>query len=420
MQLFPKNWCWIVFLFIRSVSLHATTGVPDTAFFTLRDTFCSYQAILVGGEIFSPDRPSGQVVLAAAAVDGSDSVITVQLVFLQRPETTIAQNLCAGDTLYVNGTAYHDHFYLGEEIVPGGAANGCDSLIHVALTFLPVQSTYNATICEGDTIYINNHAYHAFNRSGEEIIENGASAGCDSIIQVSLEVLVPPFSEMKDTLCPGEFLTINGNRYDENNRAGFEILEGAAASGCDSLVTIALAFRQIYFQAGDDQTIAKGDIVCIEPDYGFTPVAVSWSPAPPCDDPQCPTFCFQPLQSIFFQVSATDSYGCVLTDDIGVNVNTNNKTYAPTVFSPDAPWPNNRFFLSADRGTARIVRMFVADRWGEVMYDKSDFLPDLPDEGWDGMFRGQIAPVATYMFYAEMERIDGTTYIKSGTVTLVR
>jgi gliding motility-associated-like protein len=110
----------------------------------------------------------------------------------------------------------------------------------------------------------------------------------------------------------------------------------------------------------------------------------------------------------------------VLSDDISVFVNTDNKTYAPTVFSPDAEWPNNRFFLSADRGTARIVRMFVADRWGEVMYDKSDFLPDLPDEGWDGMFRGKIAPVATYMFYAEMERIDGTTYVKSGTVTLIR
>ncbi len=421
MRLFLPITC-IIFLFqlASSAPLQAEVCAQDTVFFNLRDTFCTYQAILVGGELFSPDRPNGQVFLPGAAANGSDSLIIIQLTFLQRPETTLSQTLCSGDTLYVNGTPYHAQFYLGEETVQGGAANGCDSLIHVSLNFLPVYSTYQATICEGDTIYINNNAYHALHPSGEEVIMHTGSGGCDSIIQVNLEVLTPPFSNLVDTLCPGEILIINGHTYDENNRAGFEILDGAAASGCDSLVTISLAFRQIFFHAGDDQTIAKGDIVCIEPDYGFTPLNVEWSPAPPCDDPHCPFFCFQPLQTIAFQVSATDPYGCVLTDDIGVFVNTDNKTYAPTIFSPEAPWPNNRFFLSADRGTARIVRMFVADRWGELMFDKSDFLPDQPDEGWDGYFRGKIAPVATYMFYAEMERIDGTTYVKAGSVTLIR
>lgn len=414
----PKSWFFL--LLFSPCILPAMTMAPDTAFFQLQETFCTYQIIVVGPEVFGPDRPSGQVVFPGGASDGSDSIVTVQLTFLQRPETTVSQNLCQGDTLYINGTAYHDHFYLGEEVVTGGAANGCDSLIHVALTFFPVYTTFQSTICEGDTIYINNNAYHALHPSGEELIQHGGSGGCDSIVQVDLEVLISPFTNLIDTLCPEEFRMINGRRYDVNNRAGFEILEGAAASGCDSLVTINFAFRQLYFRAGEDQTIAKGDIVCLETVLGFPPVAMNWTPAPPCDEPVCTTFCFQPLESIGFQISAVDAYGCILTDDVLITVNTDNKTYAPTAFSPDAEYPNNRFFLSADRGTARIVRMFVADRWGEVMYDKSDFLPDDPEQGWDGYFRGKIAPVATYMFYAEMERIDETTYVKSGTVTLIR
>lgn len=414
----PKNRV-ILLLFFPCV-VHAATMAPDTAFYQLRDTFCTYQTIFVGGEVFHPDRPSGTVVFPGGAVDGSDSIVTVQLTFLERPETTISQSLCQGDTLYVNGTAYHQHFYLGEEVVEGGAANGCDSLIHVALTFFPVYTTFHSTICEGDTIYINNHPYHAFHSSGEETIVHGGSGGCDSIVQVQLEVITPPFSHLVDTLCPEEFRMINGTRYDANNRAGFEILEAAAASGCDSLVTINFEFRQLYFQAGEDKTIAKGDIVCLETILGFEPADMIWTPTPPCDVPVCTSFCFQPLESISFQVSAVDAYGCILTDDISVNVNLDNKTYAPTAFSPDAQYPNNRFFLSADRGTARIVRLFIADRWGEVMYDRSDFLPDDPQQGWDGYFRGKIAPVATYMFYAEMERIDGSTYVKAGTVTLIR
>ena len=415
----PKNWIFFLVLAFPGF-LTAMVAVPDTAFFNLRDTFCTSQIILIGNQFFGPDNSSGDVVFPGAAADGSDSIVSVQLTFLQRPEITLTQSLCQGDTLLINGTPYHANFYLGEEIVEGGAANGCDSLIHVALQFYPVFSVFQSTICEGDTLYINNNAYHAFHSTGQEVIPNGATTGCDSIIQVTLEVLTPPFSEIKDTLCPEEFRIINGRRYDVNNRAGFEILEGAASTGCDSLVTLSFAFREIYLLEGDDQTIAKGDIVCVEPMYGFTPVDVSWSPPPPCDEPDCPFFCFQPLQSISFQLRATDEYGCVLTGDITINVNTDNKTYAPTVFSPDAIWPNNRFFLSSDRGTARILRMFVADRWGELMYDKSDFLPDDPDLGWDGMFRGSVAPVATYMFYAELERIDGTTYIKSGTITLIR
>jgi CHU_C Type IX secretion signal domain len=419
MLLLPKNLIYSIVLFLPGL-LSAMESTPDTAYFNLRDTFCTSQIILIGNQLFGPDQPSGQVVFPAAAADGSDSIVTVQLTFLQRSETTLTQSLCAGDTLVINGTPYHANFYLGEEIVAGGAANGCDSLIHVALQFYPVVTLFQSTICEGDTIFVHQTAYHAFNTTGEEVIPNGASTGCDSIIRVQLEVLTPPFSEIKDTLCPEEFRIINGRRYDVNNRAGFEILESAASTGCDSLVTLSFSFRQLYLLAGEDQTIAKGDIVCVEPEYGFTPVEVSWSPPPPCDMPDCPVFCFQPLQNTRFQLRATDEYGCVLTDDISINVNSDNKTYAPNVFSPDAEWPNNRFFLSADRGTARIIRMFVADRWGELMYDKSDFLPDDPDLGWDGLFRGSVAPVATYMFYAEMERIDGTTYIKSGTVTLVR
>lgn len=413
----PKNWIFTIVIFLPSL-LGAMSAAPDTAYFNLRDTFCNSQIILIGNQFFGPDNPGGQVVFPGAAADGSDSVVLVQLTFLQRAETTISQSICEGDTIIINGTPYHANFYLGEEIVEGGAANGCDSLIHVELQFQPVYSVFQSTICEGDTIFINNTAYHALHPSGEEMILN--PGGCDSIIQVDLEVLTPPFSEIQDTLCPEEFRIINGRRYDVNNRAGFEILEGAASTGCDSLLTIRFDFREIFLLAGDDQAITKGDIACVEPVYGFTPVSVSWSPLPPCDMPDCPLFCFQPLQNITFQLSATDEFGCVLTDDISFTVDKDNKTYAPTVFSPDAPWPNNRFFLSADRGTARIIRLFIADRWGELMFDKSDFLPDDPEEGWDGMFRGSVAPVATYMFYAEMERIDGTSYIKSGSVTLVR
>jgi len=110
----------------------------------------------------------------------------------------------------------------------------------------------------------------------------------------------------------------------------------------------------------------------------------------------------------------------VLRDDINIRVSNKNRVYAPTVFNPDSRFPNNRFFLGADNGVRLIRRMFIADRWGELLYEVKDTLPDYPDNGWDGMYRGQVMHPGAYIFWAELERIDGTTFVESGSFSLVR
>jgi gliding motility-associated-like protein len=127
-----------------------------------------------------------------------------------------------------------------------------------------------------------------------------------------------------------------------------------------------------------------------------------------------------PLNSVSFTITVEDITGCVLTDDIRIRVSNKNRVYAPTVFNPDADFPNNRFFLGADNGVRTIRRMFIADRWGELLFDVTDISPDLPDFGWDGTFNGQVMHIDTYVFWAELERIDGTTFIETGSFALIR
>ncbi|MCB0529367.1 MAG: gliding motility-associated C-terminal domain-containing protein [Saprospiraceae bacterium] len=390
----------------------------DTSY--IRDTFCSTQILLIGNQLFDPSHPDDTVILPGASFDGSDSVLIVDLEFRQPAYNKLTLNLCAGDTIWVNGTAYHDHFYLGQETVEGGAANGCDSIIDIELTFYPNVLEYNSTICEGDTIYINGTAYHAFHSSGEERIPGGASMGCDSIIQVDLEVLTPPYFILKDTLCPDEVLVINGHRYDRNNRTGLEILPGAASTGCDSLLYLELVFRQLWVFIGDDREVVKGDSICLTPQFGLAPSAITWNPPLPCQNPDCSTVCTQVLSPALYQITVTDTNGCQVNDEIRISVSDDNRVFAPNVFNPDAGWPDNRFFLSADNGVSIIRHLMIANRWGEVVFDVSGLAPDDPTSGWDGTWNGKTAQVGVYAFWAEMERLDGSTFTKTGTVTLVR
>ena len=415
-----KIWAAAIVLSLAVGTVRATVMPPDTSFFNYRDTFCSNQGLLIGNQFFDAANPNGTVVLPGAAADGGDSVIFVNLVFRQPAEITLDQNVCEGDTIWVNGTAYHFNFYLGEETIENGAANGCDSIIHINLTFFPAVIDFQATICEGDTIFINNNPYHAFHSEGIEVIESGGVSGCDSTIRVSLEVLTLPFSIVTDMLCPDDFMIVNGHRYDRDNRTGLETLPGAAATGCDSLVYLELSFRELWVYVGEDLEIVKGDQVCIQAELGLVPQSLEWSPATPCLAPDCSIICVEPLDNITYRLIATDTSGCVVTDETTIFVSDENRVYAPNVFNPDAAEPNNRFFLSADNGMALIRRLLIADRWGEILFDKENLSPDDPTQGWDGAWRGKVAQVGVYTYWAELERVDGTRFEKSGTVSLVR
>ncbi|MEQ1746900.1 MAG: gliding motility-associated C-terminal domain-containing protein [Saprospiraceae bacterium] len=389
--------------------------------FFLRDTFCSNQFVVVNGHLYGPDKPTGTEIIFGGAASGADSIIEVRFVFYEPAVVTLNQTICADDTVWVNNVPYHGGFFIGQETIENGAANGCDSIININLQVVQSKRTIQQPICDGDTLFVNGSAYSALRPVGVERIPGGAAGGfCDSVIVVNLTVLPAPFSEVQDTLCPDSFLLINGHRYDRINHSGFEILPGAAANGCDSLVTVRLFFHQLWMTLGDDADIGYGDEVCLDPIFSFQPVSLAWSPALPCTDPACLPVCDLYFGNAEFALAATDPNGCTLLDTMRIVVSRKPPLYAPNVFKPTGDWPNNRFFLSAGGGTFGIKRMQIADRWGEVLYDRTGLSPNDPTSGWDGFYRGEAAPPGVYVFWAETLLWDGSTEIVKGSFALVR
>jgi len=396
--------------------LYSETTPADTTMF--RDTFCGNQTLIIGNQLFDADNPSGIVRFAAA--NGGDSIVRVSLVFRFPVTIKMEGNYCVGDTLRINGTPYHAGFYLGEEILEGKAANGCDSIIQINLKFKGRSDTVQRVICTGDTLYINKHAYHAGRLTGTERIKNPNPISCDSIVFVRLTTLPRPERTLNDTLCPGSSLTINGKIYNQSLPSGTEILPGAAFNGCDSLVRIQLVFRQLPLDLGRDAVIAKGDSACITPKIGFVPAKIDWTPAVLCADPsQCVSLCLKPAANTIYQVTATDRFGCTVSDELIVRVGESREWYAPNAFRPDAG-ENGVFYLSSG-GEITIFRgLLIADRWGEILFARELVIPGSPADGWDGRWRDREMPPGIYVFHCEAERKTGERFAINGSFLLVK
>ncbi len=112
---------------------------------------------------------------------------------------------------------------------------------------------------------------------------------------------------------------------------------------------------------------------------------------------------------------------CSATDSLNVFVDRGDgEVYVPTAFSPNGDGHNDKFMIYAGPTVNRIKSFLVFDRWGEVVYEYSDFDPSDPARGWDGILDGQPMNPAVYVWFAEVEFQDGSVEVMEGDVTLVR
>ena len=181
--------------------------------------------------------------------------------------SVLAENICQGDSIEINGVYYTGGFYT--DTILGGAANGCDSILFITVNELEIDTTLvEYTGCEGDgySVVVNSVLYDESNPAGTEVLTG--SDGCDSIVIVDLIFLTHSFATIDYIGCEGDSFNIIVNNvvYNELNPNGVEVL--VAANGCDSVVTINMTFLPTIYDtisyqgcSGDGFSITIDSIV---------------------------------------------------------------------------------------------------------------------------------------------------------------
>jgi gliding motility-associated-like protein len=175
---------------------------------------------------------SGTYTDTLTSINGCDSIITLILVVLPELYYTETASICEGSSYTFNGTEYTTAGTYADTL---SAASGCDSISSLFLTVIPTLNVaITASICEGTSYNFNNIEYTA---GGTYVATLTSASGCDSIVTLTLGVLPVSNIIVEANICEGAIYEFNGNFY---STEGFYTDTLTAYSGCDSIMTLAL------------------------------------------------------------------------------------------------------------------------------------------------------------------------------------
>ncbi|NRA49526.1 MAG: gliding motility-associated C-terminal domain-containing protein, partial [Phaeodactylibacter sp.] len=112
---------------------------------------------------------------------------------------------------------------------------GCDSTVFTTTTLLPsYRMPLVLDICAGDSILFNGNYYSEASPTGIDTLNT--VNGCDSILDISINVLLQPeFQVFRDTFCAGETIALYGQTFSVDQSTGQHIIT-SQENGCDSII----------------------------------------------------------------------------------------------------------------------------------------------------------------------------------------
>lgn len=96
------------------------------------------------------------------------------------------------------------------------------------------------------------------------------------------------------------------------------------------------------------------------------------------------------------------------------------QAYIPNTFSPNNDGNNDYFTVFTNEFIQNIASMQIFSRWGEMVFSKTDFMPNVEEEGWDGRYNGTNAVIGVYVYQIEIEDTKGNTLLETGSLQLIR
>jgi gliding motility-associated-like protein len=371
----------------------------------------------------------------------------------------------------------------------------------VSLTFLPPSSfDLNETTCDA-TYFISygNQTFNLANPSGSVTLFNQAQNGCDSIINVNLTFLPMAIGRNDIATCNDDYsFSFNGVTYNKANPTGSYTLSGAAANGCDSVVNIQINFSEFSFiselnYACDESNAAFNinlashpgpydisinnvsqptllslpfntsfapgsyfvevetfdgcrDTITVVVDENSGPLVtlsqvplldgrtqinvnapsnvlydLNWKPSSTLTCSDCYDPIAFPIETTTYTLQYMYGDDCVDTRVITIE-RLNSEVIVPNIFSPNGDGSNDQFYVQLPEGVTGLVKiMRVYDRWGNLMFDKKDIPANEPSAGWAGTLNGNFVVPGVFVYYLEVQ-IDGKPKVDkySGDITVTR
>lgn len=136
----------------------------------------------------------------------------------------------------------------------------------------------------------------------------------------------------------------------------------------------------------------------------------------------------QGIHDVSLKVVSEDGCESSYTLPAAVTAVSNGRVKVPNAFVPSTNGAsggsydkgdayNRVFYPVVPEGEAKVSSydMKIYNRWGNIVFHTKDI-----NIGWDGYYRGKLAPLGVYVWRIEVSFDDGNTIIQTGDVTLIR
>lgn len=309
-----------------------------------------------------------------------------------------------------------------------------------------VPSTYTwkiGTSTQSSTTNIMSVTWNTAGTFRISVQEHGIS-GCDGDIITAIVVVKPlpvPDAGPDATICFGSTYQLKGSGGSEYQWTPPSFLSGTTisnpavtvpaaglyryvlnvtdANGCKSLhsdTVILTVLPPAKISAGNDTSIAVSQPLQLNAVdvNGVNFNNYIWTPSFGLNNPFIKDPLSIPSSDITYSVTATNTAGCIATDDIKIRVFQGPELYVPNAFTPNGDGLND--VLRPTCAGIRELKFFsVFNRYGQMV-----FTTTRAGEGWNGIFLGQQQNAAAFTWIAEAIDYKGNIIKRNGIAVLIR
>ncbi|HEX5024112.1 MAG TPA: gliding motility-associated C-terminal domain-containing protein, partial [Agriterribacter sp.] len=264
--------------------------------------------------------------------------------------------------------------------IQGKSASGCSTAVKPVVVVINDQPVITAVeeayVCKGSSVTL------TANSPGNEIIWQNAGTGNSIVVQPSISTTY-------------KAIAING-------------------SGCTDTVAVKVYVRDFKVSLiANPSPMLVGTLATLTTTANINYEVIAWKPEIYFSNQTANT------QSLIvndttntFYVIAKSEDGCLDTANVKTAVD-NTDFFIPNAFTPNNDGKNDAFKIYGSSVIGAEIKIY--NQWGVMLYETKD-----NDQGWNGTYKNNPQPVGMYLYVVKVRLSNEDTFIKKGTIRLIR
>lgn len=195
---------------------------------------------------------------------------------------------------------------------------------------------------------------------------------------------------------------------------GYEV-KVTDTNGCVNFDEVLITVQNPIKLNLQDLILIVGDTLTLKDAYGGKGVSYKWIPSTGLSCDTCARPRLTALESGTYTLLITDTNNCFETGStFYLEVENKYTLDVPEAFTPNGDGVNDIIYVRG-WGLKELITFKIYNRWGELVFES-----DRLDLGWDGLYKGKLQGVETYVYFVEALTYGNQVLKKKGNIDLLR